>query len=87
MRTDENRTESRLSLRPSRRLSLTGLDLGLMPEELPETTAGLEAAPVATLDPVQAPPSMLALFSTFTRTVCRLRADGGGRSPRSFQSK
>lgn len=85
---DNNCTvESRLSLRLSRRLSPMGLDLGLTLAELLETPAGLDAPPVATLDPVQTAPSMLALFSTFTLTVCRLRADGGGRSPKSFKNK
>lgn len=85
---DNNRTvESRLSLRLSLRFSLTGLDLGLMQAELLETPAGLDALPAMTIDPVQAAPSTLALFSTFTLTVCRLRAEGGGRSPKSFKNK
>lgn len=79
--------ESRLSLRPSLRFSPTGLALGLMQPELLETPAGFEATPGATVDPVQTVPSMLALFSTFTRTVCRLRADGGGRSAKSLTNK
>lgn len=79
--------ESRLSLRPSLRFSPTGLDLGLTQAELLETPAGLDPPPAATADPVQGTPSTLALFSTFTLTVCRLRADGGGRSPKSFKNK
>lgn len=85
---DDNSTvESLLSLRLSLRFSPTGLDLGLTLAELLETPAGLEAPPAATLDPAQAGPSMLALFSTFTLTVCRLSADGGGRSPKSLKKK
>lgn len=72
---------------PSRRLSLwvspTGLDFGLMIEELPELAAGLHAAVAA--DPVEGAVSMLVLFSTFALMVCRLRAAGGGRSPKSFK--
>ncbi len=79
--------ESRLSRRLSLRLSPTGLDLGLMQAELLETPAGLDAPPAAAADPAQATPSTLALFSTFTLTVCRLRADGGGRSPKSCRDK
>lgn len=78
--------ESLLSLRLSRRFSPTGLDLGLVHAELLLPPAGLDAPPAATVDPVQTTPSMLALFSTFTLTVCRLRADGGGRSPKSFEN-
>lgn len=76
---------------PSRQLSLrfspTGLDLGLTPRELPEAPVGLGVPPTATVGPVQAVASMLVFFSTFTLTVCRLRADGGGRSPKSFKNK
>lgn len=79
--------ESLLSLRLSRRFSPTGLDMGLMQAELLETPAGLAAPPAATVDTVQGTPSPLARFSTFTLTVCRLRADGGGRSPKSFKNK
>ncbi|TNN56120.1 hypothetical protein EYF80_033670 [Liparis tanakae] len=78
--------ESRLSLRLSRRFSPTELDLGLTLAELPHGPAGLDAPPAATVDPAQAAPSMLVLFSTFTLTVCRLRADGGGRSPKSCEN-
>lgn len=70
--------ESRLSRRPSP----TGLELGLMLEELQQCAAGLHAAAAA--DPEHGGASMLALFSTFALMVCRLRADGGGRSPKSF---
>lgn len=79
--------ESRLSLRLSLRFSPTGLDLGLMQAEVLETPAVMHALPAATVDPVQTAPSPLTLFSTFTLTVCRLRADGGGRSPKSFTKK
>lgn len=82
---DNNRTESRLSLRLSRRFSPIGLDLGLTQAVLLET--GFEPPPMATVNPEQVPPSTLALFSTLTRTVCRLRADGGGRSPKSCENK
>lgn len=54
-----------------------------MLEELPEFAAGLHAAVAA--DPVQGAVSMLLLFSTFALMVCRLRAAGGGRSPKSFK--
>lgn len=74
--------ESRLSRRPSLRFSPTGLDLGLMLEELQQFAAGLQAA--ATPEPAQGAASMLVRFSTFALMVCRLRADGGGRSPRSL---
>lgn len=84
---DNNHTESRLSLRLSRRFSPMGLDLGLMQAVLLETPAGFDPPPTATVIPEQVPPSTLALFSTFTRTVCRLRADGGGRSPKSCENK
>lgn len=57
-----------------------------MQAELLETAAGLDAPPAATAVPVQTTPSTLALFSTLTRTVCKLRADGGGRSPKSFET-
>lgn len=79
--------ESLLSLRLSLRFSPTGLDLGLMHAELLETPAGLTPPAATTVDPKQGAPSTLALFSTFTLTVCRLRADGGGRSPKSFRIK
>lgn len=86
--TDNNCTvESRLSRRLSLRFSPTGLDLGLTLAELFAPPVGLDALPIAKLDPVQGAPSMLALFSTLTLTVCRLRADGGGRSPKSFENK
>lgn len=79
--------ESLLSLRLFRRFSPTGLDLGLMQAELLEAPADLDAPPAARVDAVQVAPSLLPLFSTFTLTVCRLRADGGGRSPKSFKNK
>lgn len=75
--------ESLLSRRLSLWVSTTGLDFGLMLEELPEFAAGLHAAVAA--DPVQGAVSMLVLFSTFALMVCRLRAAGGGRSPKSFK--
>lgn len=53
-----------------------------MLEELQQFAAGLHAAVIA--DPAQGAASMLVLFSTFALMVCRLRADGGGRSPKSF---
>lgn len=56
----------------SRQFSPTGLDLGLL-------RPSLDAPP----GPGHTSPSPLARFSTLTRTVWRLRADGGGRSPRS----
>lgn len=56
-----------------------------MLEELPEFAAGLHAAAAAAADPVQGAVSMLVLFSTFALMVCRLRAAGGGRSPKSFK--
>lgn len=77
--------ESLLSRRLSLWFSPTGLDLGLMLEELPELAAGLHAA--VTADPEQGAASMLVLFSTFALMVCRLRADGGGRSPKSFEKR
>lgn len=77
--------ESLLSRRLSLRFSPTGLDFGLTLEELPEFAEGLHAA--VTADPVQGAASMLVLFSTFALMVCRLRADGGGRSPKSFKKK
>lgn len=79
--------ESLLSLRLSLRFSATGLALGLMQPELLETPAGLDAPSAAAEEPEQAAPSMLTLFSTFTRTVSKLRAEGGGRSPKSFGKK
>lgn len=75
--------ESLLSRRLSLWLSPTGLDFGLMLEELPELSIGLHVAVAA--DPVQGAESMLVLFSTFALMVCRLRAAGGGRSPKSFK--
>lgn len=78
---DNNCTvESRLS-------SPTGLDLGLIPARVLETPKGLDAPSAAMVAAVQGAPSPLALFSNFILTVCRLRADGGGRSPRSFKNK
>lgn len=79
--------ESLLSLRLSLRFSATGLALGLMQPEPLETPAGLDAPSAAVEEPEQAAPSMLTLFSTFTRTVSKLRAEGGGRSPKSFGKK
>lgn len=71
--------ESLLSLR----LSL-GLALGLTQDV--RTPRGLEVAEL----PVEGGPvhdsDSLALFSNFTLTVCRLKAEGGGRSPKSFSS-
>lgn len=63
--------ESLMSRRLSLWVSPTGLDFGLRLEELPEFAAGAV--------------SMLVLFSTFALMVCRLRAAGGGRSPKSFK--
>lgn len=76
--------ESLLSRRPSRWASPTGLDFGLTLEELPELGAGLHVAAAA--DPAQGAVSMLVLFSTFARMLCRLRAAGGGRSPKSCKT-
>lgn len=53
-----------------------------MLEELQQFAAGLHAAAIA--DPAQGAESMLVLFSTFALMLCRLRADGGGRSPKSL---
>lgn len=60
--------------------------MGLTPAD---ADACLEAAVTAAAPPdvAQAGPSTLVLFSTFTLTVCRLSADGGGRSPRSFEKQ
>lgn len=60
--------------------------MGLPLAELLHGPAGLDAPPAATVDPGQATLSMLVLFSIFTLTDCRLRADGGGRSPKSFEN-
>lgn len=79
--------ESRLSLRLSLRFSPTGLDLGLIQAELLDTPPSLAAPPVPTADPVQVTPSPPAFFSTLILTVWRLRADGGGRSSKSFKNK
>lgn len=52
-----------------------------MLEELQQFAAGLHAAAT---EPAQGAASTLVLFSTFALMVCRLRADGGGRSPKSL---
>lgn len=68
----------------SLRFSPRRLDLGLAPAEPTGTPGSLGVPPAGMDEPEQVRPSPLALFSTFTRTVWRLRADGGGRSPKSF---